>query len=214
MVVADDRDRYHAAVFDQGVTAGALERKLKPGEQILWRGRPDPKRHFTRGEVIRIPFSVLWAALMVSIGFSAVQGGSHYLKLLCVPFVLAALYVTIGRFWWQARVKRRTTYAITDRRVIVAVEGSSRRTRSIRLNRLPPVNPVVRSDGSGDIVFGTMSLPEWISSATRFGVFSSQRNAGLVGFYDLPDAQAPLALLKARLPPLGPRGRGNGRVDS
>ncbi len=35
---------------------------LLPDEQLLWCGRPDPRKHFARGDVFLVPFSLLWVA--------------------------------------------------------------------------------------------------------------------------------------------------------
>jgi hypothetical protein len=82
-------------------SAQQIQRELVPDETMLWADMPNPKIIFHSDGRAVIPFSL-------------VPG---------IPFLLAGNYVLWGRFVADARLKRRTYYAITNRRVLFLQRG-------------------------------------------------------------------------------------------
>jgi hypothetical protein len=106
-----------------------LQSYLRPGEQLLWCGRPDPSRFFAPTDIIAVPFSLVWLgiALLWETGVQSI-GAPAAFRVLGVPFILIGVYLVAGRFvtrWWR---KRRTIYGITGRRVIVQTGSTFRET--------------------------------------------------------------------------------------
>lgn len=119
---------------------------LLPGERLLWSGRP--QRIAPRGlDWYCLAFGVVW----VIVAFGIASGRTVYVGAAVALFGFALAWgPVIGRLW----VLRRTVYAVTDGRVLVAdgVTGHARASAYVRA--LPP--PVTRpgQDGVGTLTFG------------------------------------------------------------
>ena len=115
--------------MDRGITS-----QLLPGEQVLWQGRPYPGFLFRPIEAVLIPFSLLWAGFAVFWNTSvwSISGGGAPVgfKLFGLPFLLAGLYITVGRFFVDQWLRRRLSYVVTDRRILIVKMVASRRNRS------------------------------------------------------------------------------------
>jgi hypothetical protein len=145
--------------------ADRFSRELLPGEKIEWAGRPDPSVIFHTEDWFMVPFSLLWGGFAIfwfwgatglgKIGkdpsaefetFAAIWGGA---------FVLIGQYMIWGRFfyaWWR---KKRTVYALTNRRVLIFVQGLTGLSQSSAyFNQMPMIDYRVRADGIGSISFG------------------------------------------------------------
>jgi hypothetical protein len=192
------------------MTDQAPDPPLEEGERVLWRGRPDPDRIFTRWDAFWVPFSIAWFAFavfwvaVVSTRvplWAGMAAGS--------PFLLFGAYGLVGRFVVKSRAARRTTYILTDRRAIV----SGRRTREVRLEgRVAQA----RSSGRGshlDVVFRSSTSA---FKAIRLSLYESYRNTGLdsfltqtewvlgvppsLAFYDVADVEGLRTALAQRFP--------------
>lgn len=112
-----------ASPTDDQATISAL---LRPGERLLWSGRPDPPRHVTGKDAALIPFSILWCGFAIFWEASVLRTGAPLaMALFGIPFVLIGLYFVVGRFVVKARSKKRTRYAVTDRRALIVRDGGS-----------------------------------------------------------------------------------------
>lgn len=135
--------------------------RLLDGERILWRGRPGQGVVFTMRDWLLIPFSIFWCGFAIfweaTVLYSKAPG---FFALWGVPFVLAGLYFTIGRFVADAWLRRLTSYALTNRRIVIARSGVFGKVTSISLDRMPEMQLSERDDGSGTIRFGA-SMPYW-----------------------------------------------------
>jgi hypothetical protein len=102
----------------------SLQSALRPGEQLLWYGRPDPSVVFVAADGIAIPFSVVWLGITMlwALGAPAV-GASNASRLIGAPFIVTGVPFLVWRFLTRWLGKRKTIYGITDQRVI-AVIGS------------------------------------------------------------------------------------------
>ena len=94
-----------------------LKKELLKGEEILWQGQPETKAIFSSGDILLIPFSVLWSWLVFQWEFDLVMASSPF-ALLGVPIVFMALYALFGRFIYKNSDKKRTLYVVTNQRLI------------------------------------------------------------------------------------------------
>jgi|tagenome__1003787_1003787.scaffolds.fasta_scaffold20865056_2 hypothetical protein len=155
---------------------------LVHGEQVLWVGRPDPRKRFAKSDLYALPFSLLWAGFAFFWEITVIASGSIPFALFGIPFVLVGLYITVGRFFAQTRIKARTWYAVTNRRVLaVERKRSGDVVDAAFIDGLPAISRDVRSDGSGSVLFGPAKARR---SAFEFGGDQSAQ----LGFYDIPDA--------------------------
>ncbi len=109
--------------------AAQLESSLRPGEHLLWCGRPDPSVVFVPADIIAVPFTLIWLGIAVAweAGAQAI-GASPAFRLIGVPFLLIGVYLVAGRFVTRWVRRRRTIYGITSDRVLVQSGGSFRET--------------------------------------------------------------------------------------
>ncbi len=140
-------------------TALKLQPELISGESLLWAGQPNPRVLFHSDDWTAIPFSVMWAGFSIFWEASALGYWGHpthsapaFFVLWGVPFVLLGQYLLWGRFFYDAWIKRRTYYAVTDRRVMVLQEGFKRKTNFTYIDAIPTIE---RDGGqTGTIWFG------------------------------------------------------------
>jgi len=100
--------------------------RLQEGETVLWQSQPDPLRA-TRGgalsgraTVFMFLLGLLWLRILSSIAFS--QPAALLNPSLWSPFVLIAAVLAWGA-WSAYRSALRTGYAVTDRRLLLALSG-------------------------------------------------------------------------------------------
>jgi hypothetical protein len=91
-----------------------LERFLASGEQIYWTGHPDTSLRLAPQDAVWIPMGIVWA-LISGLGVAAVPWP---FKIPVIGFFIASLQMLFGRFVFARARRRRTTYAVTDRRVV------------------------------------------------------------------------------------------------
>jgi hypothetical protein len=102
-----------------------------------------------------------------------------------IPFVLIGQYMIWGRFFYTAWKKKRTYYAITNRRVIVVQNGWNRQMASAYLDSLPTLIKEGRSSGIGTLRF---SQAESMWSGRRgWGPWDGMTVGNVPTFVDIDD---------------------------
>jgi hypothetical protein len=128
--------------------AQELQIELMSGESLHWAGMPNPKIIFHSDDWVLIPSSLLWAGFAVFweagvLGLwedhSRGGGGSTFMALWGIPFVLSGVYMVVGRFFVDAWLKRRTYYAVTNRRLLVRQHGWSHKLCCMFLRDIPQI---------------------------------------------------------------------------
>jgi len=160
---------------------------LSPGETIQWTGQPNERVIFHFQDSYLIPFSLLWGGFAIfwemgALGFwrTPHRGGGNavslFMSLWGVPFVLFGQYFIWGRFvydWWR---KKKTFYAVTNKRVLILEEVRNRKLTSIQLAENAPLDKTTRLDGIGTLAFG-VPQPKWNRSS--WGDFNSDGRPSL-----------------------------------
>jgi hypothetical protein len=136
----------------------AVQSELLPGETVAWAGQPDPGVIFHKQDALLIPFSLMWGgfAIFWEAGVVGLWGHTRawsFGMLWGIPFVLAGQYIIWGRFLYAGWLKRRTNYAVTNRRVLVVQNGWNRQVSSAYIDSLPTIIKEVRSNGVGTLAF-------------------------------------------------------------
>jgi len=144
-----------AAPFER---EGALSKHLRPGERVLWSGRPVKLAFLFSGSgaglfgpIVMIPivlaFFGLWATMF------AMTGG---LSFFFAPFfILMVILAAAGSPIWQLMRYRNTEYMITNRRLITQTGAIGLDTRFVDLDKVQEVYVKV---GLMDKMFGTGSV--------------------------------------------------------
>jgi hypothetical protein len=135
--------------------------EMLSGENLHWAGMPSPSVIFHLDDWAMVPFSLLWAGFAIFweagvLGYwgNGPQKGavSWFMVMWGIPFIVIGQYMVWGRFFYDAWLKRRTYYAVTNRRVLVLQEGLKRKSNWTYLEAIP----MIEREGatSGTLWFG------------------------------------------------------------
>ena len=176
-------------------STAAIQPELISGESVLWAGQPNPNVIFHKEDVFLIPFSLLWGgfAIFWEAGVSGFGGFGHHSNdqwlfgmIWGIPFVLVGQYLIWGRFIYAAWLKKRTHYAVTNRRVIVVRDGWRREVASAFIDTLPALIKEGGANGIGTLRF-TQAESSW-STGRGWGNWSGMGVGSTPTFIDVDDA--------------------------
>lgn len=137
--------------------AQKIQPELMSGESVYWSGMPNPRVIFHSDDWTAIPFSLIWTGFFVfceaqSLGLWTTASRSAekntFMVFWCIPFLLLGNYMVWGRFVADAWLKRRTYYAVTNRRVLILQEGWKRKTSATFLGMIPNIEREGTSTGT------------------------------------------------------------------
>jgi hypothetical protein len=176
-------------------SAAAVQPELASGENIVWAGRPNSSVTFHKEDSFLIPFSLLWGGFAIFWEASVTGVWGHrptgpwiFGMLWGIPFVLIGQYFIWGRFFYSAWLKRRTYYAVTNRRVLVIQEGLKRQIASAFIDTLPALSKDGGSNGVGTLRCG-QTHGMWPNNR-GFGGWNAYSVAGLPAFVDIDDVDS------------------------
>ena len=133
-----------------------LECELGAGEVLLWNGQPKQGLLLRPADALLIPFSLLWGGFALFWEMSVLSGGApFFFALWGIPFVLIGVYITIGRFFVDAYIRSKTSYGVTNERVLIIAGLFSRTIKTLPLQTLGELVLEQHRDGSGTISFGS-----------------------------------------------------------
>ena len=136
-------------------TEHIVSSELRRSEKLLWSGRPRQGVFLTQTDAGTIPFSLMWGGFAFFWEFKAVSsGGPLFFDLWGVPFVLIGAYMIVGRFFYEALLRSRTYYGLTNERVIIISGLTSRAVKSLQVQTLTDVTLSEEASGTGTITFG------------------------------------------------------------
>jgi hypothetical protein len=133
---------------------------LAPKESVRWSGRPAQGVVFRQSDMLFVPFSLIWCGFVIFWESLAVTSGEAFMMIWGVPFIAVGLYMVAGRFFYEAFVRSRTYYALTQNNALVLGGFDGKKLTTVDLKALQELHLKQRNDGRGTIVFGpdTMSL--------------------------------------------------------
>jgi hypothetical protein len=149
-----------------------IENRLMSGEHILWAGSPARGLLFTSRDAFLIPFSMIWLAFTIFwLGTAVATGAPIFFRLWGAMFVVIGLFLFVGRFIADAWLRSRTSYAVTDQRILIVRSAPFPNVTSIDLDRLPEINLIGDGKPTGHIRFGpstffpgNRSMLAWVPS--------------------------------------------------
>lgn len=177
------------AITADPAALATVERHLSGDEHIEWVGRPDPTKRLTPADRYLVPFSLLWGgfAIFWLVGATASGGAFGFFG---VPFAAIGLYFIFGRFIYKANRKRRTVYAVTNRRVLEIVDGrKGESVAAVYLRSIPNISTSAVSNGEGSVEFGISSRMDQHYANTGMEFFARGSLSSGVSFYDIEDPE-------------------------
>jgi hypothetical protein len=136
--------------------------QLDPGERLIWSGQPEPRAYAVKRGLLQflfgIPFfafAVFWTTTASSVGRNGITA---FIWLWGVPFLLAGVAMLLSPFWYYTRA-RRTRYALTDRRAVMATAGAFPVRTSVPLEHVPFIDVELKADKSGHLLFREVTRP-------------------------------------------------------
>ena len=136
------------------MTTTSVHFALDRGERQLWAGVPRQGLVLKPSDVGDIPMSLLVVGFAYLWMSTVLHDGNWLFAVYGSPLVPVAAYGLIGRFWGDAWQRARTTYAVTNDRIIINSGLFTPTSRSLTLRLLGDVSLDERKDGSGTITFG------------------------------------------------------------
>lgn len=162
-------------------------------ERLLWNGRPKRGLMLRSTDAFMIPFSIIWFGFSIFWVSIVAAGGGGAFALFGIPFLAVGLYITVGRFFTDARIRGRTLYALTDQRAIIASGLLNRQTKSLSLRTMTDVTLQEQRRGHGTITLGRSTAGGfWPQGLSWPGVDLFN----VPCFESIPDARAVFELLR------------------
>jgi hypothetical protein len=170
-----------------------IQPELTSGENVVWIGQPSSAFVLHKEDTFLVPFSLLWGgfAIFWELSVIGVWGSPNaanpwtFGMLWGIPFVLIGQYMIWGRFFYAAWKKRRTHYAVTNRRVMVVQNAWTRQMASAYLDSLPALIKEGHSNGVGTLRFA-QAEPMW-SGMRGWGVWDGMNVGNVPTFMDVSD---------------------------
>ena len=175
---------------------------LADGEEILWQGRPqtgilwrDLISPVSVMGVFFTGFAIFWvtlAAMMVPAGDAVFR----FFPLFGLPFVAVGLYLIIGRIFWDAYIRRRTWYTLSNRNAYIATTGIF--GRALKPFDLREMNALALDDGTpGTVWFHAQAYTRQSLRTAGGGQGGRRRHTTVTrtGFRRIPDARRVFRLL-------------------
>jgi hypothetical protein len=128
--------------------------RLLSGEKILWSGRPAQGLLLTQGDWIMIPFSLFWGGFSIFWVIMAMASRDRVFPLFGLPFVAIGIYLILGRFFFDAWIRRGVVYAVTNKRILISRGGPFASFTTLALEDAARATMQERANGSGTIRFG------------------------------------------------------------
>ncbi|MEN6520040.1 MAG: hypothetical protein ABFD46_02670 [Armatimonadota bacterium] len=178
--------------------AGVFEPFLDEDELILWTGKPDTHILLTPADVLLVPVSILIGISFINRGLKYIFGGIDIgyavLAVWGTLFILMGGYLMLGRLFYKIWRKKRTHYALTNRRILVYARG--RRMVAEEILQIPALGRSVRTNGSGTITFGPSPFTASWCGNTGMNCLAGFDHWDLLGFHDIKDANHVYAILE------------------
>jgi len=132
-----------------------FQARLLPGERILWSGTPAAGLLLTGRDAFLVPFSLAWCGFAVFWTYEATRRGAPLLfYFIGGAFVCIGVFFAVGRFLADSWLRKRTSYAVTDRRILIFREPPFSSFTSLDLDGLPQMQLVGAAGGRGSLRFG------------------------------------------------------------
>lgn len=152
---------------------------LRKGEEVLWTGQPTHRLFvFRASDLFVVPFSLLWGgfALFWNISVWTTDAPALFtlwgilFTLWGIPFLVVGAYITVGRFFYDAHIRRNTVYALTSESAFIAKSVFGRSLREQPLGQSLAISFDGKDEGA--VTFG--ERPGVFSQSGQVAVWSGE----------------------------------------
>jgi len=170
-------------------------REMLPGEKILWQGKPNPAKIFTKFDIFLVPFSILFGGGSIFAFSTVMTIGAPFIifDVFGVFFAVVGLYFLFGRFLVKNANKRNTYYLITNMRVIsmkITANHVKKSSVSAQINSTPSESASIGGNGIGTITFGVVPIFYAMYLNTGLDFFAGPFQNNSVIFFDIDDCES------------------------
>jgi len=132
-----------------------ISAELEEGETLLWSAQPRQGFLLHPSDAFMIPFSIVWGCSSIFWEYQVLASDAPLIMaLIGVPFVIIGLYLIAGRFYYDAKLRGKTFYGITDRRIIILSGMREKQTHYVAIGEIENLQKFENRDGSGSLVLG------------------------------------------------------------
>lgn len=157
---------------------------LKPGEHIVWSGKPKQGLLIRDADMIAIPMSIMLFGFAALLDFLWFTYNVHWpIILFAITASAAFVYLGVMRFFVAATRRRYIHYCLTNKRVL-SIQGRKPKLETLPLSQIDKAEITAEKDGSGHVSFGNVN-PVWPWLLGTF-YFSG---AAIPGFELVPDVE-------------------------
>lgn len=148
----------------------SISAELERGEKLIWSGQPRQGMYFTAQDFYLVPFSLLWGGFAIFWEVLVLMSNAPIVfPLFGSVFVLVGIYFIFGRFVHGSWRRKRIQYALTDKRIIIAVSSG---VESIRLHDALNLKAKRHMNGRMTILFGPAPSLFSIDIARQFNAMA------------------------------------------
>lgn len=171
--------------------------RLLAGENVLWSGRPRQGLMLTARDALMIPFSLVWGGFAIFWETAVVSSKAPpFMALFGIPFVVIGLFLIFGRLPFDAWLRSKIHYALTDRRALLLRAGPWGSFKALALDRLPETTLAESAKGRGTIRFAPQAtFRSGYGNGVGFWVPALDPTAQFLG---IDDARRVFAMLQER----------------
>jgi len=135
-----------------------IKNQLFEDEELLWLGQPRQGFALRNWDLFWVPFHICWFGLLLSsVTEIIIDYGIFQNLLLFAPLFIFGLHMTIGRFFFDSFLRKRTEYALTNSRAIILINVFKPRITEVDILRVNNVSISQIVTGDGTITFGNVS---------------------------------------------------------
>ena len=127
-----------------------VTKSLAPGERVLWEGAPLQGFHCRLTDLASAALGAMFVAASLWFVVQWFPLG------LLIPHLWFGLYLLVGRFLVDAKIRRATAYAITETRAIIVSEWPRQRVTTLNYRTTPEISLIHHRSGRGTITFGPL----------------------------------------------------------
>jgi hypothetical protein len=130
-----------------------MQNYLGSNEKLIWVGQPKTGITLKLKDIYELLFSILFCTVLVFMMRSVLVVSVWFLPFF-IPFILVGLLFLFGRYFIDAHLRKKTYYALSNKRIIIKSNAMYKKIRSVDLAALSKIEYEEERDRSGTIDLG------------------------------------------------------------